>query len=400
MTMDDIGKNLKVSIVTVCYNSAKTIEKTIQNVVNQTYNNIEYIIIDGGSTDGTLDIIKKYKEKIFYWVSESDDGIYDAMNKGIKLATGSIVGIINSDDWYDLSAVQNVVNCFQKSNTELVHGNIMLTTEKGKMLFEKRYVIADSYVNGMLYNHPTVFIKKEIYEKYGVFNTQYKIAADYELLLRLEEAQVKFVYLPQILTYFRSGGVSGSQRKWKCFIETRNILQMKQNDFSQNGDFDKVKLISAFLEKYRMGFMRVFFRERMNKTKSMNYGSDLLVNRNKKKYIVFGTGAIGYECIKFFKNNMDLIDCFVDNSIERQAEYMCGIPIRNPAQMYMKDKMVLIASTDYYEEIARQLEKMGLIYEEDYMSYMMFQKKQIENYITLYVPWLRSLPQHVFPTKN
>lgn len=202
----------KVSIVTVSYNSAKTIEKTILSVLNQTYSNIEYIVIDGESTDATLDVIKKYKNIISYYISESDQGISDAFNKGIKRATGDFIGIINSDDWYEVEAVERVVQAFQENDQAgFVFGDLKYFDLNGELIFIQK---GDAnYSNKIRYSmtsipHPTVFVRRSVYEKHGLFNLQYKTAMDYELLLRFYKAGVKGVYIPHIIANMRIGGES------------------------------------------------------------------------------------------------------------------------------------------------------------------------------------------------
>lgn len=197
--------NLKVSIITVCLNSEKTIEQTIQSVINQTYSNIEYIIIDGGSTDGTLEITNKYKDKISALVSEKDEGIYDAMNKGIKLATGELIGFINSDDWYELDTAEIIVNTFlEDRNAQVIYGNIDMY-DKDKFIRTRYPYPLKQLRTWMAISHPAVFIIGEIYKKYG-FNTKYKMGADHDLLLKLYSKNYKFRYINRNLANFRVGG--------------------------------------------------------------------------------------------------------------------------------------------------------------------------------------------------
>ncbi len=230
----------KVSIITVSYNAVGTIEQTILSVVNQTYSNIEYIIIDGGSTDGTIDIIKKYQDKITYWVSESDNGIYDAMNKGINIANGEIIGIINADDWYEKNAIEISVNNLLK-NEELdgICGDIFVYMECSKCTLVKRICSSTSLnllKNGMTIMHPTVFLKKRFYYKYGNFNTEFRIAADYDLMLRASLNGANIKYIPMIISHFRLGGTSGDMRntnidlmkirnKYNLTIETKTKIK-------------------------------------------------------------------------------------------------------------------------------------------------------------------------------
>lgn len=204
-----------VSIITVCLNSERTIEQTIQSVINQTYHNIEYIIIDGGSTDGTLEIINKYEDKISKLVSEKDEGIYDAMNKGLSFTTGEVIGIINSDDWYELDAVEAVVNAFlDDSHAKIVYGNI--NVYDGNNFIRTRYPSPLKEIHtGMPIPHPSVFVIGKIYRKYG-FNTKYRVAADRELLLRLYSQNYRFIYINNNLANFRTGG--------HCYNEATNSL--------------------------------------------------------------------------------------------------------------------------------------------------------------------------------
>ena len=183
-------KKPKISIITVAFNSAKTIKGTIESIISQDYNNIEYLIIDGGSTDGTMDIVKSYAEHVKYYVSEPDNGIYDAMNKGIKAATGDVIGILNSDDFYPNSFVlSNVAKLFQKYSCDAVYGDLVYV-KANDINKIKRYWQAGEYStskikNGWMLPHPTFFVKKKIYTRYGLYDTDLKSAADYEMILKL-----------------------------------------------------------------------------------------------------------------------------------------------------------------------------------------------------------------------
>ena len=206
----------KISIITVSFNSAKTIKETIESILIQDYNNIEYIIIDGGSSDETIDIVKSYSEKISYFISEKDNGIYDAMNKGIKVATGDIIGILNSDDFYPNSFVlSNVAKSFKKYNCDAVYGDLVYVKEKDTTQI-KRYWQAGNYntskiKNGWMLPHPTFFVKKVMYDRYGLYNTDLKSAADYEMILKLlYKENISVQYIPMILVKMRMGGASNS----------------------------------------------------------------------------------------------------------------------------------------------------------------------------------------------
>ena len=205
---------MKTSIITAVFNGADTIEDCIKSILNQTYPDIEHIIIDGGSTDGTLEIIKKYEDRIAYWVSEHDNGIYDAMNKGVRAATGGIIGILNSDDMYaDEFVIDNVVKTMIINNVESCYGDLVyvdrLDANKVVRHWKSGDFIKKRFKFGWMPPHPAFFVKRKIYEKYGMFNLDFPLAADYELMLRfLYKYGVSAVYIPKVLVKMRNGGTS------------------------------------------------------------------------------------------------------------------------------------------------------------------------------------------------
>lgn len=211
--------NLKISIITVVWNNASTIKDAINSVLNQTYSNIEYIIIDGASTDGTVEIVQSYGEKISKFISEPDKGLYDAMNKGLTLATGDIVGILNSDDFYKSNDIlETVAKEFMNKNIDCLYGNLEYVDSKdtSKVL---RYWKSKDYKDGLFEKgwhpaHPTFFIKREFYKKHGLFNLDFRIAADYEIMLRfLKKYQLKSSYINKTFVKMRVGGESNRSIK-------------------------------------------------------------------------------------------------------------------------------------------------------------------------------------------
>ncbi len=204
----------KVSIVTVCYNSASTIEDTIKSVLSQTYTNIEYIIVDGKSSDNTLDIVSNYKTNIAKVVSEKDNGLYDAINKGINLSTGEIVAILNSDDFYqDEQVIEDIVKLFEKEQLDACYADLVyvdkLDTQKVTRLWKSGYYKKGMFFKGWMPPHPTFFVQKAIYEKFGTFNLTLKSAADYEIMLRfIHKHNIKLGYLPRVIVRMREGGIS------------------------------------------------------------------------------------------------------------------------------------------------------------------------------------------------
>lgn len=202
-----------ISIVTIVYNGEAYLEQTIQHVLNQNYDNIEYIIIDGGSTDDSLSIIKKYEEQIDYWVSEKDKGIYDAFNKGISLTTGKYVGLINADDYYDLNAVKVIADESLKfPEVDVFYANMYLHNDKHKRKKIMKALSLDNLDRDICVNHPTCFVRKEIYNSIQ-FNLEYQLSADYEFIIKLFKNNYKFKYIDKVMANMRDGGVSTAFNK-------------------------------------------------------------------------------------------------------------------------------------------------------------------------------------------
>lgn len=203
-----------VSIVTTVLNSKDTIESTLRSVLEQTYRNIEYIITDGGSTDGTMDIINRYRDRIAQFVSEPDKGVQDGMNKGIRLANGEIIGILNADDFYASNdAIETVANAMREKDVDVCWGDLLCVDRKNPDRIVRYWKSSEyeegKFRNGWMPPHPTFFVRKQIYEKYGTFNLDFKFAADYELMLRfLEKYKVSSCYIPKIMVRYRLGGGS------------------------------------------------------------------------------------------------------------------------------------------------------------------------------------------------
>jgi len=230
----------KISIITVCYNSAKTIAETIESVLSQDYPNIEYIVVDGKSTDSTQDIVKSFGSKISKFVSEPDKGLYDAMNKGIGLATGDIIGIINSDDIYANNKVfSRVVQTVTEKNVDIVYGDLYYFKSgfpDRALRYYRGGVFSLSRVSyGLMPPHPTFFIKRTVYEKFGRFDTRYTLSADFDLILRfLGLHKVPFEYIPDILVKMRTGGKSTSSLKRTFIMNNEDLDSCKKNGVKTN----------------------------------------------------------------------------------------------------------------------------------------------------------------------
>jgi glycosyltransferase involved in cell wall biosynthesis len=223
---------MKVSIITVVWNNKDTIKDTIDSVLAQTYENIEYLIIDGASTDGTVKIVRSYGAKINEFVSERDQGLYDAMNKGIALATGDIIGMLNSDDFYiNRFVIERVVNEFKDKKVDSVYADLVYVEPKNLNKTVRYYDSSkfnpSKFSYGWMPAHPTFFVKRKAYEKYGVFRTDLKIAADFDILVRfLYVHKISYSYIKEALVKMRTGGVSTSFNSiWINNIETLRVCK-------------------------------------------------------------------------------------------------------------------------------------------------------------------------------
>ncbi|GGF60896.1 glycosyltransferase family 2 protein [Wenyingzhuangia marina] len=230
---------MKITIITVCYNSAKTLETTIQSVIDQTYDDIEYIVVDGGSKDQTLDIIKKHQKRISKWISEPDNGLYDAMNKGVSMSTGDVVGLINSDDLFcDNRAIEKVMNIFKKNiDIDSVYADLFYVSQNNIDNIVRRWITGDKrkFRKGWHPAHPTFYVKKKIYNKYGNFNLSYKIAADFEIMLRfIEKYKISTQYLNEPLVKMRLGGETNKNLKNIFNQNIECIKAFKQNNIKVN----------------------------------------------------------------------------------------------------------------------------------------------------------------------
>lgn len=227
---------MKVSIITVCFNSAKTIKHTIQSVIDQNCSNIEYIIIDGASTDNTLSIIERYKDNIDLIISEKDNGIYDALNKGIEKCSGDIIGFLHADDFFkNNNVIQNILDSFINNNIDMLYGNIQYV-DQSKSEKVIRYWRAGKFFKGIfkwgwMPPHTSFFLLKSCYQKYGNYLLNLGTSADYELMLRMFELnQLKSHYLDEVLTCMRIGGASNItlKNRWLANRYDKKSWQINQ----------------------------------------------------------------------------------------------------------------------------------------------------------------------------
>lgn len=261
---------MKVSLITITYNSEETIEDTILSVVKQGYSNIEYIIVDGGSTDKTLRIIEKYKNHISKLISEPDKGISDAFNKGIKAASGDIIGIVNSDDFLAANAINTLVETIDKNkNFDVYYGNSIMFS-KGDAYIYKPGADLTKLPLYLVISHPATFIKKSAYDKYGIYDLKFKCAMDFELLSKMYCKGAKFNYIDKTLTCFRLGGVS-KKKSLLTVKESSNIaIRNGENQLKVRLWYQKVRLKSLLLDFFNKCGVEIKLRSIVKKQESMN----------------------------------------------------------------------------------------------------------------------------------
>lgn len=225
---------MKISVITIVYNARDTIKRCIESVISQDHNNIEYIIIDGGSTDGSLQIINQYKSHIKVLVSEPDQGIYDAMNKGIRLATGEIVGMLNADDFFvDQEVISTITQAFSNSDAGIVYGDLDYINSTGKIIRKWRSHTCgkNSFQWGFMPPHPTFYCKRDLFEKYGFYSLEYGSAADYEFMARLmHKCQIRSLHLNKVMVKMQVGGVSNGNLINRVKAWSFDLKAMRENN--------------------------------------------------------------------------------------------------------------------------------------------------------------------------
>lgn len=248
---------MKVSIITAVYNSAATIEDTIKSVLAQTYADIEYIVVDGGSTDGTQDIVRRYETafgKRIKWMSEKDKGIYDAMNKGIQIATGDIVGILNSDDYFTANdVIERMVKVFCDSSIDALYGDVHFIhdgqPDKCVRYYSSRHFHPRWLRFGFMPAHPSFYCRREVYEKAGLYKTDYAIGSDYEMMVRLFlKHRIKYRYMPMDFVTMRTGGASTRNIRSRMALIRDDVRGCRENGIYTNSLMVSLKFLYKIFE--------------------------------------------------------------------------------------------------------------------------------------------------------
>ena len=246
-----------ISIITATFNSAKTLKDTIQSVLRQTNKDFEYLIIDGGSTDETIDIVKSYESEFsgrLKWVSEKDQGIYDAMNKGIKMASGDVVGILNSDDYFTSDDIlQTVDNAFKSHEIDAIYGDIHFirdgNPQKCVRYYSSRMFRPFWLRFGFMPAHPSFYCKREVFERAGLYSLDYKIGADYEMMVRLfKKYKIVSRYINKDFVTMRTGGASNNNVRSRITLINEDVKACKENGVYTNCLFVMIKYLYKVFE--------------------------------------------------------------------------------------------------------------------------------------------------------
>lgn len=257
---------MKITIITATYNSAATVRDTLESVLCQTYKDYEYLIIDGASKDNTLAIVREYEPKFegrLKYITEPDNGIYDAMNKGIKMSTGDVVGLLNSDDFYTTNdALEKIADAFKNHDVDATYGDIHFVNDEDLSKMVRYYsssVFKRAFMRlGLMPAHPSFYCKKSVYEKYGNFDTSYRIAADFENLLRLIFVnRIKILYIPKDFVTMRTGGASTAGLSSRKQIMREHLRAMKKNGVYSNFFLLSLRYFYKIFELARGGHHQV-----------------------------------------------------------------------------------------------------------------------------------------------
>lgn len=248
---------IMISIITATYNSAETINDTIKSVLCQTNKDFEYIIVDGGSTDETIDIVKSYESEFsgrLKWVSEKDKGIYDAMNKGIKMASGDIIGILNSDDYYTSDDIlQTIADAFKCQNVDAIYGDIHFikdgVPDKCVRYYSSRLFSPFWLRFGFMPAHPSFYCKRDVFDKSGLYRLDYKIGSDYEMMVRLfRKHKISSRYVPKDFVTMRTGGASNSNLQSRLTLIKEDVNACRDNGIYTNELFICLKFLYKIFE--------------------------------------------------------------------------------------------------------------------------------------------------------
>ncbi|MFC0271929.1 glycosyltransferase [Metabacillus herbersteinensis] len=313
------GNNQKISIITACYNSESYIEETILSVINQTYSNIEYIIVDGASADGTMKIVEKYKEHIDTIISEPDNGNYEAYNKGIQASTADIIYFLNSDDYlYDEFVIENVAKYFMDNQQlSILYGNVLIKDSKDnmEMLYGRRFELID-FKYGNMPPHQAFFVKKSLFDRFGLFDLNYEIASDFDFVIKCfkEEIENSF-YLNKTIAVFRTGGGSTNYKTRVIGLKAKE--QIIQKHFNVEVDLSLTEMNNNAL--YRLWLEKLLLE-------------DSGITKSLKKYkvrnvVIFGSMKTAIYLLKDLQKEKFHVVGFIDNNVHMQGKFIENVKV-------------------------------------------------------------------------
>ena len=336
---------MKITIITVCMNSVNTIEKTIRSVIEQEYSDLEYIVIDGGSTDGTLEVLRQYESYIDKWISEPDNGIHDAMNKGIELSTGEVIAFLNSDDWYEKDAIKIVENAFMEGEFDCVCCDNYVVKKDGSKVYYNAVgkPFEDLYFR-MIYFHSAIFCRKKFFKRKENFDLKYKIAADYDWFLKVAKLGIKVSKVRQPIFTFYYGGISS----------------VKEIDCAREAKYIALKHLTGDKEQYKEKIEKRFCEIVLNATDSATVRTELInILGEDKTNILWGAGTRGRECIKWFKDLEISVEAIIDNDQSIWGQYLQNIKVCSSDILKGISCNVIITPDRYSDDIRNITEKIG-----------------------------------------
>lgn len=337
-----------LSVITVVLNCVDTIERTIKSVINQPVKDIEYIVIDGGSTDGTLNVIKKYSAQINYWISEPDKGLYHAMNKGIKKAAGEWVAFMNADDWYEPSAFLEFCAVAEQSSSDIIYGKVNKFENgiKTGYLGISQTTNPEAIHGGNIYCHQGLFIKRKLFEEIGLYDCQYKTLADYDWILKAHNKGITPEFADFCVANFTMGGISSSKN---ALYENRILIQKNYTEHV------KTRQLKRLIEKNAFEYFYVY---------NCNVFADFI--QNEKQFYIWGMGVYGIKCF----NILNKLECQILGFIDSNSKgTMCmDKNVFSPMDIllqeaFLKDEntLILIATEKYEEEIKAELKENAIL---------------------------------------
>lgn len=343
-------KKIRFSVITVVFNAFDTIERTIHSVLSQSFDNYEYIIIDGASTDGTQNIIENYRDKITKYVSEPDNGVYDAMNKGIKVASGEYIVFINANDWFELDALEIIERAIQDNKADILYGLV----KKHNYCGECGYMGTDGtddperihFYN--IYCHQGLFIRKSLYERLGMYDCNYKVFADYEWILNAHDKGIGPHIVMQVVSNYTMGGLSDNEKYRDEYYQ----IMLKHYEHHQIFSSIELELKRGIAEFYLLLSKQKFFL------------TDFVSKKNK--IYIWGTGVFGELCYKYFLLGKYSVVGVIDNYSVSKEHW--GVPVYTLEQIlksnfFLDDNeaCICVASERYDYEMCKQLEAAQLV---------------------------------------